>query len=100
MTDRITEAARRAEIDLTSARNSGLWSQAVEFLKKELEPIAADIRMKIRNPGPYGWIAPYHFGWGMAIRNLLRQNGYGEKELHVENLDNVYVELIEEAIGK
>lgn len=44
------------------------------------------------------WFAEYHFHWGMAIRNILRDNGFGEKEIGVENLDDVYAELVEDAI--
>lgn len=42
---------------------------------------------------------PFHFREGMSIRNLLRMNGYGERELGVDNLDDVYIGLIEEALG-
>jgi hypothetical protein len=34
----------------------------------------------------------------MAVRNLLRKGGFGEKELGVGNLDDVYVELVEQAV--
>lgn len=27
------------------------------------------------------WWVGHHFGWGMSMRNLLRENGYGEQEL-------------------
>ncbi len=96
MGDMMAEAARRADIDLVSGRNSDQWAQAVEFLKKELTAVAPDIRKAIAASPE--WIDPYHFGWGMGVRNLLRQNMFGEKEMHVENLDNIYVELIEEAM--
>lgn len=44
------------------------------------------------------WWAAHHFGWGMDVRNLLRRHGFGEEELGVGNLDDVYVGLVEEAI--
>ncbi len=44
------------------------------------------------------WFADYHFHWGMAIRNILRDNGFGEKEIGAKNLDDVYVDLVEDAI--
>jgi len=37
-------------------------------------------------------------GGGMAIRNALRQNGFGENELGIENLDYIYAQLIERAV--
>ena len=42
---------------------------------------------------------PFHLREGMALRNLLRAGGYGERELGVDNLDDVYIGLMEEARG-
>lgn len=47
---------------------------------------------------PNDWNIGLHFGWGMAMRNLLRSNGYGEQELGIGNLDDYYAALIEEAV--
>lgn len=41
-----------------------------------------------------------YFRFGRAIRNFLRGAGFGEKELGVDNLDDVYVELIEKAVSQ
>jgi len=50
---------------------------------------------------PTKWYVMHHFSWGMAMRNLLRENGYGEQELGIGNLDDYYVALIEQAcLGK
>ena len=43
------------------------------------------------------WWLGLHFGWGMTMRNLLRENGYGEKDLGIGNLDDYYVGWIEQA---
>lgn len=37
-------------------------------------------------------------GWGMGVRNALREHGFGEEPFGVRNLDNIYVPLIEEAV--
>lgn len=42
----------------------------------------------------------WHFEQGMAVRNFLRDNGFGEKDLGVDNLDDVYIEIIELAVEK
>jgi len=42
-----------------------------------------------------GW----HFSGGMNVRNHLRQNGYGEAYLGIDNLDDTYTFLIEDAYG-
>ena len=47
---------------------------------------------------PVGWFAPHHFLWGMQIRNSLRQAGFGENYWPVGNLDDIYVELVEDAV--
>lgn len=56
-------------------------------------------KMIIENPTK--WWVEHHFGWGMGIRNLLRENGYTEQSLGIDNLDDYYVGLIEQAcLGK
>lgn len=76
---------------------AGVWARAVEFLRTTLQPVREQIQAAMVED-PNGWWMGYHFGWGMAVRNILRQNGYGEKELLVWNLDDVYIQLVEEAI--
>lgn len=70
----------------------------LEFLRKELEPDREDILAKVKED-PEGWFGPYHFNWGMGIRNLLRTNGYGEEYFNWHNSDDYYVYLVEEALG-
>ena len=73
-----------------------------EVVKKFLsELISEKDKRKIRKEimkDSVGWFAPYHFTWGMAIRNALRQNGFGEEYFMIENLDDIYVELVEDAV--
>lgn len=87
---------RQEQDDLRIARASAIWERAVAFLRLDLKLILPEIRQKI-DLDPQNWIAPYHFGWGMAVRNLLRTSGLGEKEFGVQNLDNIYVALVEDA---
>jgi len=47
---------------------------------------------------PKEWWACYHFFWGMSVRNLLRQHGMGEDFFGVANLDDIYIELVEDAM--
>ena len=47
---------------------------------------------------PDHWWVSRHVTWGMRVRNELRKHGYGEEVLGVDNLDDVYVGLIEEAV--
>jgi hypothetical protein len=47
---------------------------------------------------PENWWVPYHFHWGMNVRNYFRKNGFGEEYFGVDNLDDIYVFLVEEAV--
>ena len=71
--------------------------QATGFLFGRLKD-QDQIREAIKD-NPEVWWADYHFIWGMSIRNLLRTNGMGEDFFDVANLDDIYVELVEEAMA-
>jgi hypothetical protein len=49
------------------------------------------------------WWIPYHFEWGMAIRNRLRSLVCPDEQIPVtqdfQNWDNFYVPLVELAVG-
>ena len=47
---------------------------------------------------PEAWWAPYHFYAGMAIRNRLRNGGFGEEYWPIWNLDDIWVPLVELAV--
>lgn len=83
---------------MTQTIDPKLQRDAIAFLRRNLVDQEA-IADTIQREGPT-WYAGYHFGWGSKVRNLLRDNGFGEKELGVENLDDVYVKLVEEAVWK
>jgi hypothetical protein len=71
---------------------------AVDFLKKTF---TNETKQKIRKAivaDPDDWAIPYHCGWGMAVRNCLRDGGFGEEYFGIDNLDDIYVGLIEEAV--
>jgi hypothetical protein len=61
------------------------------------EPLADILRRKVQ-ADPKGWWIGHHFSFGMTMRNIMRQNGFGEKELEVDNLDDYYIPCIEEAL--
>jgi hypothetical protein len=98
MTAIYDQAESQARRDLAVSQASVLWGPAVRFLRKELPTdVQVQIRGKIEaNDGEWPWA--YHQVWGMSIRNLLRTNGFGEREFGIANLDNVYVELVEQAV--
>lgn len=71
---------------------------AIRLLKKYISAKETRlIRTEIKK-APVHWFAKYHFYWGMYIRNVLRDNGMGEKYFGIKNLDDIYVELVEGAV--
>jgi hypothetical protein len=75
-----------------------LKAPALEMLRTELTPVFKEIRAAF-TAAPKDWYVSYHFGWGMAVRNLLREKGFGEEYFKIHNLDDIYVALIEEALA-
>jgi len=77
---------------------------AAEYLKKALTDydylqLLRLYRDHLINKSESGnWFVSYHFNVGMNIRNLLRNENFGE-EYFGFNLDFIYVELLEMAIG-
>ena len=71
---------------------------AVALLREKISDADKQkIRDAIEKDGR-GWITPHHFWFGMAIRNILRDEGFGEGYWPIWNMDDIYVYLIEEAV--
>lgn len=73
---------------------------AIQFLRGYFADAPATVE-EIRAAAakkPQDWWSVYQFTWGMAVRNLLRRHHYGEADLGIDNLDDVYVGLIEAAL--
>lgn len=71
---------------------------AIEFFRTRLsdevkEQIRGAMRIDITS-----WFAVGHFTWGMSARNSLRDAGFCEGYFGIENLDDIYVEIIEDAV--
>ena len=79
--------------------DSALKEPAVAFLKDFTNNDKEKIKEAITED-PDSWVAPLHFYWGMGIRNALRTAGYDEKYFGINNLDDIYVYLIEDAVLK
>jgi hypothetical protein len=74
---------------------TNILNKAIELLKKEIDAKTQDeIRESIKD-NPLYWFAPYHFGWGMAIRNLLRDKVCLDNKLPSGTWDDYYVQIIE-----
>lgn len=93
------DAERRAEEDLRIARTSDLWEQAVKWARRELGESGTELIRSLHAEDPDGWMIGRHFTSGIRFRNALRHAGYGEDAFGIGNLDNVYVEILEEAAG-
>jgi len=67
------------------------------ILQNMLEPIAPEIRIDFAKD-PANWWKRGHFHFGLAVRNQLRRKGYDASYFGVENLDDIYVYLVEDAL--
>lgn len=76
--------------------------KAVSFLRSYLtDKDTQDINKEISEKGLMEWAMPYHFGWGMAIRNLLRTEADLKDDLLPDgNWDDYYIQCVEIAVGK
>lgn len=75
------------------------WLSQAMGKEKEDEPerpLIEVVRDMIER-NPEEWWVMHHFGWGMGMRNLLRDNGFSEKDMGVGNLDDYYIAFIEQA---
>lgn len=80
------------------ALNPDRRQAAVDFVKKHVaEDVLLDVKTKIEKDREYWWV-PYHMVWGMNFRNFLRQNGFGELNFGVTNLDDYYLPILEIAV--
>lgn len=69
---------------------------AIAYLRKHLAE-KEKIRRLIKKDS-VNWCIPYHLTWGMTVRNKLRGAGFGEEYFNIGNLDDIYVELVEDAV--
>jgi hypothetical protein len=79
---------------------SGNKQLAIDMLIKEMPLEFSDWYVMRREAHGEDWWLPdgWHFGGGMAIRNLLRKHGFSEEYFGVGNLDDIYIGLVEEAM--
>ena len=71
--------------------------QGKEIEKTPRVTLTEAIRNKMK-ADPENWSVGHHFRWGMWMRNQLRMNGFSEKNLGIDNLDDYYVSMVEEAV--
>ncbi len=67
------------------------------FRESDYASSFSEIRKAI-DADPEGWNIPYHSFWGMGVRNFFREHGFGEKEFGIDNMDCIYVYLVEDAV--
>ncbi len=70
-------------------------NESVSALKNILtEDLVYEIKTMYQN-NPETWWAGFHFGWGMNIRNFLRDNVCLDDKLPLGNWDEYYVQMVE-----
>lgn len=61
----------------------------------DLKKLVSEIQEK-----PDTWSTPYHFSWGMSMRNQIRGLGIADRDTPSGNLDDYYVKAIEVAVKR
>lgn len=84
--------------DLWSAIPNSKKEAPLAAVRENLHPLENAIRSAYESD-PEHWICGHHFWWGMHFRNWLREQGWGEDYWPVHNLDCIYVQIIEAALG-
>lgn len=84
----------------TLATMPGRWSPALTILKDELPSEFVNLYHDWKAKYGDDWWAHngWHFFGGQDVRNLLRSKGYDEKYFGIDNLDDIYINLIELAM--
>lgn len=97
----MTEDVKDRELrDLRHARSqTDLWRKAVEAARAHMDESGAEFIRDAHEQDPDAWWAGFHMRGGMAFRNWMRDNGFGERAFGIQNLDHIYVAVLEEAAG-
>jgi len=73
-----------------------------EIVAKMRDWMPQKMRMEIleliEKEGIHKWAIPFHFEGGMMIRNKIREWGYTEAAVGIENWDNIYISIIEDVV--
>jgi hypothetical protein len=115
-----SEAVEGVEEEAPALNPADKKQAAIIFVREWLHPSEkSTIRSLIEQHGPGVWIWHLYdeeiadlypqekhyatllsptFGLGMQVRNALRRAGFGEQDLGVADLQDVYVELLEAAV--
>jgi hypothetical protein len=71
------------------------YERARLILEKVIKPEVWKDVWDMMRMKPENWWSPFHFGWGMWVRNQLRVAGFEDKESKSGNLDDIYISLVE-----
>jgi hypothetical protein len=92
------ESLREYEHRVWAELDEGIKQRAVEHLRGAMSDSLKAQTRELMAKAPEGWIVPYHFNTGMAIRNMLREV-IKDDELPSGNWDDYYVRAVEEAVA-
>jgi len=97
----LDEMLRREEIDISRVPEEKK-EEAAAYLADIFDPdtivLLASWMETYGTDWPHKGRSGWHFVSGMQIRNLLREAGFGEEGLGIENLDYIYTRLVERAV--
>lgn len=97
------ETTRAEEQAIFEALTDELKAPALKMLREHFECACPEEEKPIFLEALKGGLLTlplrWHFSGGMSIRNRLRDARFGEKYFGVENLDFIYLQLLQEALG-
>jgi hypothetical protein len=91
-------ASTAMTLEAYTAIHPEIKEPALRLLASLLEPVAPEIRADYAKD-PQNWWKWGHFHFGLAVRNQLRRKGYDASYFGVSDLDDIYVQLVEESLG-
>jgi hypothetical protein len=101
MSDLDLQAMMKAEALAVSRVSEEKKVAAADYLRGYLCGVVPQLRNWMGEHG-VEWVSRGEVGWhfrgGMEVRNLLREGGFGEEELGIENLDFIYARLLERMV--
>jgi hypothetical protein len=96
-----TQEEMKADYETLKANNPEKILAAIKFLSETLGDSFWKWLETAKAKEGHQWFVHdiWHFNGGMAVRNHLRENGFGEDYIGVDNLDDTYTFLVEDAYG-
>lgn len=79
-------------------RDPDQWAAAVHLIRSRIAPDHRDALREAMQSDSLAFSAAHHMSAGLTVRNLLRMNGFTEEALAVSSLDEVWADILRDAL--